>query len=264
MNKVLTIFSAAILFCSGTSNVYGEEVRLSVGLTVEPYVIRVGADDSKIKGFEVDIVREILLNKKLTAVFSHQPLKRSKISFQNKTVDAVMTVKDYYPEVKGAFISDEYITYHNFAVTLKSSGIKINNISDLKDKKLVAFQQARIALGKEFGKMADANTTYSEMADQRGQIGMFFYKRTDVIVLDRKIFDYHRKRLIGLPTKQDVVFHKLFPPSHFRIAFRRKAHRDAFNSGLKELKDSGRHKAIIDSYILPESKNKKTKTNDKK
>jgi polar amino acid transport system substrate-binding protein len=171
------------------------------------------------------------------------------ISFKQKLVDGVLTIKKHYPQVQGTFISDEYITYHNFAVSLKAQNLNINSIADLKDKKVISFQQARFAFGKEFELMAETNPGYKEIADQRNQIGMLFYKRTDVIVIDHRIFKYFRTRLKNIPTKQDVTFHKLFFPSFFRSAFREEKIRDVFNKGLKELRSSGRYEEIIRNYI---------------
>lgn len=97
--------------------------------------------------------------------------------------------------------------------------------------------------------MAETNPGYKEIADQKNQIGMFFLKRTDVIVLDHRIFKYFRTKLKNIPTEQDVTFHKLFAPSAYRSAFREKKIRDVFNRGLKDLRSSGRYEEIIRTYV---------------
>ncbi len=244
---VVSNFILFFLICP--SLVLANSIKLSVGLTVAPYVIKAKQPDEKDSGFEVDIVRESLAFGSYSVRFIHQPLERTKISFKLKSVDGVLSIQKHYPEIQGAFVSDEYITYHNFAVSLTARNLKINSIADLKNKRIIAFQQATYAFGKEFQLMAENNSGYSEIADQNHQIGMFFLERTDVIVLDHRIFNYIQSRLKNIPTGQRVTFHKLFEPSIFRIAFREKKIRDSFNQGLRKLRSSGRYDEIILGYM---------------
>ncbi len=249
MKSVGIISSFLLFFTLAPSLVLSAQVKLSVGLMVAPYVIKAPSARDRDSGFEIDIVREAFALGGYKVQFIHQPLERTKISFKQKLVDGVLTIKEHYPQVQGAFMSDEYITYHNFAVSLASANLKIDSIADLKDKKIISFQQARFAFGKKFELMADKNPGYKEIADQKNQIGMFFLKRTDVIILDHRIFKYIKSRLENIPTEQEVTFHRLFDPSVFRVAFREKTTRDIFNQGLKTLKSSGRYEEIIQSYM---------------
>lgn len=223
-------------------------LQLSVGLTVSPYVVTPQNPNEKISGFEVDIVRESLGQKGYEVQFILQPLKRTKLSFKEKKVDGVLTVKKHYPQVKGAFFSHDYITYHNFALTLACNNFKINSVKDLAEKEIIAFQQAKFALGKEFQAMVTENPGYKEIASQKSQIGMFYHKRTEVIIIDDCIFKYYKIKLKNIPTHRAVTFHDIFKPSSYKIAFREKGIRNAFNEGLKELKNSGRYLHIIQSY----------------
>jgi len=225
------------------------QVKLSVGLTVAPYVIKAEKPNEKDSGFEVDIVRETFAIGGYEVQFIHQPLERTKMSFKQKLVDGVLTIKKHYPQIQGSFVSDEYITYHNVAVSLLSQNLRINSIADLENRKIISFQQAKFAFGKEFQLMAEKNQGYKEIADQKNQIGMLFLKRADVIVLDYRIFKYIRSRLKNIPTEQEVIFHRIFPPSVFRIAFREKKNRDVFNQGLKKIRSSGRYEEIMRAYI---------------
>lgn len=218
-------------------------LTIAAGLTVEPYIF-----PEKDKGFEIDIIREILNSEGYRVNFLYQPLQRTKISFRQNCVDGVMTIKKHYPEIKGAFLSNFYIEYQNFAYSLGSKNLKINSIDDLADKRVIAFQQARLAFGRKFMLMTKNNRKYLEMANQKNQITMLFLNRTDVIILDDKIFKYYRKNIKNIPPDSRVKKHRLFPPSRFRMAFRKKSVRDAFNRGLKKLKRTGRYRAIINSY----------------
>jgi polar amino acid transport system substrate-binding protein len=232
----------------------GSDVPITVaaGLTVEPYVIE--TDNG---GFEVDIVRAAFQEQGFQVRFLYQPLLRSKISFEQGTVDGVMTVKDHYPEVRNAFVSDEYITYHNVAISLSSRGLVIASVADLAGKPVDAFQQARLGLGPDFRAMADGNPQYHEMANQRHQIAKLFAGRTDIIILDQRIFKYCLNTLTrssdrfirSLPVSDPVTVHNLFEPSHYRMAFRTKEMRDAFNAGLATIRADGRYDRIIATYF---------------
>lgn len=234
----------------------GKTVVLSTAVMVSPYIFH-----TTNSGFELDIVREAFKLEGYEVKFVFLPLLRSKISFKKGGVDGVMTIKKHYPEVQGAYISHEYIAYHNYAVSLQSQNFKINSITDLENKKIDAFQQATLALGEEFKRMTTKNTRYNEIANQKNQIAKLFGKRSDVIILDRLIFHHYRRELKKHSTlaekisfDQPVVFHNLFAPSKFRIAFFRKTLRDSFNRGLLKLKQSGRYQKIIRAYEHESSK----------
>ncbi len=229
-----------------------DTIKIAAGLTVEPYII-----ESKDAGLEADIVREIFTLEGYKTQFVYQPLQRTKVSFKNGTVDGVMTIKMNYPEIQNTFISEEYITYYNFAVTLQSKKFQIGSIADLKNKKIDAFQQAKFALGRNFQIMAENNPDYQEIANQRNQIAKLFGNRSEVIIIDKLIFKYHHQQLKSfsdeltknVPLDEPVIFHNLFEPSRYRMAFKTKKLMDSFNKGLKKLQASGRYQQIIASYL---------------
>lgn len=232
--------------------VFGNTINLAAGITVEPYIIE--AEDS---GFEIDIVREIFALEDVVVRFVYQPLQRTKASFKNGTVDGVMTIKANYPEIQNSFLSEEYISYHNIAITLQSRNLNITTTSDLKEKKVDAFKQAKIALGEEFELMAENNPEYHEMSNQKDQIAKLFAGHNDVIVLDNRIYSYHYEKHEESPDsplnftshEDPVTFHNLFEPSRYRLAFKTEKMRDVFNRGLNKLQESGRYVQIIESYV---------------
>jgi polar amino acid transport system substrate-binding protein len=232
-----------VLFSFFSIQAVDKTVKIAAGLSVEPYIFK-----STNSGIELDIVREALALEGYKTKFIFQPLKRTKSSFRNNIVDAVLTVKQHYPEVKGAFFSEPYITYHNFIVSLRSKNLKIDSISDLKGKSIVAFQQASLAFGREFQTVVDNNRRYRELANQLSQVSMLFAGRADAIVIDRRIFNHICKENFESSKQNSVTFHRLFEPSHFRLAFKEKMNRDIFNSGLKKLKATGRYEKIVKSY----------------
>ncbi len=219
---------------------FSEPLRMAAGLSVEPYI-----NEETNSGVELDIVRGALAVKGYEVSFVYQPLKRTKVSYKNGTVDGVLTIKPNYPEVKGAFLSDHYISYQNVAITLKSKRIQIKNVFDLQNKRVVAFQQATEALGKDFVSMAGKNPYYREHHNQASQVKLLFSSRTEVIILDYNIFQYYKKRLKDISKNSTVEIHHIFRKSDFSVAFREQKIRDIFNQGLQIFKKSAEYHELI-------------------
>lgn len=177
------------------------------------------------------------------------PFARVKRELKNREVDGALTIT---PDsgIK-AFYSDNHIVCRNVAISLKKNRFNIRGIQDLKDKSVLAFQDATLYLGKDFASMAKQNPNYREIAKQQLQINLIYSNRVDVIVLDKNIFYYHRKQNDMVDTSQPVDIWAIFPPSPFSVAFVDKKVRDDFNEGLKQLRESGRYDQIVNKYITP-------------
>ena len=151
-----------------------------------------------------------------------------------------------------AHYSDISIEYHNFAIGLAQRELQINKVEDLKGKSLIAFQKADTYLGAPFAAAVKGNPNYIEIANQENQVHMLLLGRTDLAVMDRSIFMYYRNKLIKegkIAPEVDYRLYDLFEPSRYRAAFYDEAVRDAFNSGLRRLRDSGEYEAIYTKYI---------------
>ena len=150
-----------------------------------------------------------------------------------------------------AFYSDEHLVCENVVVSLKKNGFTIRSVNDLKDKSVLAFQDATLYLGKDFASMADHNPAYKEIAKQELQINLLYSNRVNTIVLDKNIFYYHRKHNNRVDTSQPIEIWQIFPPTPFRVAFVDETVRNDFNEGLKQLRESGRYNAIVKKYVSP-------------
>ena len=92
--------------------------------------------------------------------------------------------------------------------------------------------------------MAENNPDYQEIANQRNQIAKLFGNRSEVIIIDKLIFKYHHQQpksfsdelTKNVPLDEPVIFHNLFEPSRYRMAFKTKKLMDSFNKGLKNFK----------------------------
>ena len=232
------------LACQKSTNVPTRTVRIAIGDSLSPYVI---AKDKS--GFEYEIVKEAFLN--AGYVISPVFVEYAQVPYMllDGKVDAAMTQKIGAARISNA--SDVYITYHDYAITKKSRNLKIRSVDDLKNLRISAFQNADNVLGPEFKAVAKDNPKYSEVAEQYQQNIQLYKGMVDVVISDKKIFDYYAKQPIvtAFGDKDTaVVYHDIFPPTPYRITFRQSNVRDAFNKGLRELKNSGRYQQIIDSY----------------
>ena len=73
----------------------------------------------------------------------------------------------------------------------------------------------------------------------------------DVIIIDKTIFLWHRKRLSEqFNIQQELVFHDIFDEAtHFKVNFKEEAIRNDFNKALAQLRESGEYQVIVDQYL---------------
>lgn len=234
--SLITTFKHSLVFADS------KELTLAIGLALPPYNI-----SETNTGMEFDIVKEALKIKGYTMTPKYVPLARVKKEFLNRHVDGGLP----FTANSGidAFYSDVHIVYENVVVNLTKKHFIIEEIQDLKDKSIVAFQDATIYLGEDFAAMAKANPKYKEIPNQEFQINVLYMDRVDTIVIDKNIFYYYRKCNTTVDITQPIVIHEIFAPSPYRVAFVDKKVRDDFNEGLQQLRSSGRYDEIVKEYI---------------
>jgi len=220
-----------------------KKLTFAVGLALAPYNI-----PEKNCGIELDIVRESLAMKGYRIKTKYVPFARRIREIAQGEVDGVLTVNENSD--LDVYLSDQHIVCENVAVSLKKNNFRIGKISDLKDKGILTFQNARKYLGKEFVAAAEASPDYREISRQELQINLLYGDRVDVIVLDKRIFYYHKKNNKMVDTTQPIDMFYIFEKVPFRVGFVEKKVRDDFDEGLKKLRESGRYDEIINKYIL--------------
>ena len=117
-----------------------EELVIAFTLDTPPYV----TDQAK-SGISVDVVREALKRKGHTYRVEQMPYGQLADAVA-RGVDAAATVI----KTDGTYYSENYITFKNVAITKQTSGIQIHTIADLKDRSIVAWQNAYQDLGPSF------------------------------------------------------------------------------------------------------------------
>jgi polar amino acid transport system substrate-binding protein len=228
-----------LVFCL-SATVHSREVTLVAGLSLPPYIIQ-----ESNSGMEYEIIKEVLAKNNDTLVLKYVPFVRIAVDY--KKHDGAVTINES-SGVTGNY-SDVVITYKNYAISLKDKNIQINGMSDLSDKRIIAFQNATKYLGSEFNAAVSTNPGYKEQGKQILQVKMLYSGRADAIVSDINIFKYYRKQVSDIDTSAPVSYHEIFPGTDYKVLFNDPALRDVFNKGLADLKKSGRYEAIKNSYV---------------
>ena len=242
MNVLLKFIPSIILLALSFGSV-AKEIKVAVGLALPPYVI-----SSENKGMELDIIKETLAMTGHTVKPVYLPFARVPWSLKEGKVDAAMTINES-SGIDGVFYSQSHITYQNVAVSLAKNKYTINDVAGLSNRSVLAFQSATLYLGDDFKNMASKNNRYKEEPRQDIQITMVYNGRTETVVMDKNIFKYYKAKETRADVSQGVNIHTIFPPSFYKVGFRSKALRDEFNTSLKKLIDSGKHKEIINRYV---------------
>lgn len=217
-------------------------LRIAVGWHKPPYVIQ-----NTQSGFELDLVRDIMLDIGYQVAFVHIPFGRTHEIHETTDIDVVMTMSDRV-ETPNIYLSKPYVTYQNVAVSLKSKDLKINKVEDLSEYSLVAFQNAHNLLGQQFHKMANSHQSYLEIPDQIRQLRLLYFKKTDVIVTDVNIFNHFKHQMENNNVYRETEIHTLFSPNPYRVGFNSEALRDEFDSALEFYLSSNRYQQLKDQY----------------
>lgn len=219
-----------------------KQITLAVGISKPPYVLE-GAKS----GIEIEWVSQILNSAGFSVKYIEIPTSRSIKMLEAGHVDGVMTVKKGLIESGKYFFSDEYISYKNFAITLKKQKLKVNLIADLAEYPVIAFKNAKNLLGKKYRKAVLESNNYREVAKQVIQNKMLSSGRTHVVIADKRIFSFYHKKL-GLNDLGSFTFHPIFPESRYRIVFANQMIRNDFNKALRSLQTTPTFSIIESKY----------------
>ena len=180
-----------------------------------------------------------------TPRYTYLPNKRVVKAFTLNQYDSAFSVP--HPEdASRIYYSHKIFDFNNIAVTLKSDNFKIASIGDLAGKRIAAFQNATQFLGYEFNQAIKKSTFYTEFNDQQEQLKLLIKKRADVIVLERRIFEYYFKKLnVGNVLEGKFDIHPIFPSSPRYMAFHSTKVRSEFNLAFSEVKQSEVYQKLL-------------------
>jgi polar amino acid transport system substrate-binding protein len=218
------------------------QVHIAIGLAKPPYIMGPAGP-----GIEYDIADKALEAGGYRMIAEALPQSRALALLRVGKLDGMLAVTE---GIGGKdFFSDVYLHYQNAAITLASRNIRLRTVEDLSKYSVAAFQNASLVLGEEFKAMALRHPDYKEHSQQLTQNKLLYTGRVDVVVGDRLVFRYLTRQLEApIDTSQEVIVHPLFPPSPRKAVFQDAAVRDAFNAGLKTIRQNGTYAAILKKY----------------
>lgn len=221
---------------------YAEPVLVGLGVHKPPYI-----DEVNRRGLEYDLIVAAFKAGGMEAQIAFYPQERMHALMANGQLGAIGTTNEQSGVV--AHYSSTYIIYHNYAISLASHHLEIHGIESLAAYSVAAFQRARKILGPRFEAMASANPRYVEVPLQITRNRLLYIGRIDVAIADRRIFDYFNQE-VGkqVDTRQEVVYHDIFPPTAYKMAFADRALRDRFDAGLAAIRKNGVYARIEGDY----------------
>jgi polar amino acid transport system substrate-binding protein len=239
--RLLAVVS--LFFCLGAVGAHAKEVKIGMG-NFEPYYIVEGET-----GIFTDLLKAVfkLLPGYEPKFLFGRPNKRMWHEFETDQIDAVSNLFDSV-KLDGCR-SDPVFRFHDVAVTKKSSGIKLEKVSDLADKRIISFQGANQFFGDEFASMTDF-PTYTEVGKPEIQSKMLYLERADVSIGDLLIFLRSVEKTQKPKMRPDAfVFHEIFPAVYSRMGFRDADLCKRFNIALKTIQESGEYEQIYNGYL---------------
>lgn len=219
----------------------GAPLRLAVGMAKPPYVEGNGS-----RGLEVDIVLAALREAGISVQVQQMPQARGLQSVLNGNVDAMISlVPNAAPSL---YFSRPIVQYRNRAITLASSHITLNYLSDLSHYRVASFQNATYLLGYGFSKAVESAPFYAEYADQETLNRLLFNKRADVVVGDEWVFHSYATQASQSGMKAELRTFELFDNEPRRVGFVSRSQRDAFDHALLLLQKRGEIERIHRYY----------------
>jgi len=225
----------------------GQTITMGTGISMPPYVI---AEANR--GIAVDIFRAAMEEEGVKVEVDYNDNATLLDAFNDKALDVIFVAnRETAPDTY--FSDSPLVVFHNFAIALEQTDVKLEQIRDLRYYRIGAFRLASRLLPAPYGASADQSPDYREYSQQLEQVRGLFNKDREVLVMDQTIFRYYLSQLrrqnpgSGL-YRQSYKYYDLFPKSRYFAVFHNEEYRDAFNRGMEKIRKSGRYERILRAY----------------
>ena len=232
-----TLSALALFLLGAAAAAQPRELTLLAGDSIAPYAI-----STEDRGLELDLIRAALATQGLKVRFQFVPLRR--VSSDVEVMGADGATRRVGVALAGGQMTLPYVAYQTCALVADAEAAP-RNLTGLQRLRVLAFQGAALELGAEYAAMAQRNPRYSEINNQRNQIKLLQLGRTDVVVADRLIAQWHWQQL-GNPSALHCSLPLASAP--YAAYFRQAAHAQAFNAGLQRIKADGEYARILARY----------------
>lgn len=217
-----------------------DSISFSTSNSIAPYFF---TDENA--GVQYDLLKTALNSENIDIKeIVHAPNLRAQRLVKTNKIDCMINAPD---NVEGLFYTQSLLEYQNSVFYLSRNNLQIEQFNDLSALSILGFQNSKQYLGDEFKDIANANPHYSEITNQKSQVVMLFNGYVEVIVLERRIFEYYRHLLKSkLDTSIPVTEVVLFDPAQRKIACHDQIIANRVDSAITTLKQSYRYQEILD------------------
>lgn len=244
IGRVSTVI--VLMFCAAA---HAREVHI-VAPTIPPHF------DEQGKGRIGDVVRATLTRCGHEMHFTMVPFGRHWKEYQDSaSFDGLATAEA--DQTFPGFSTLPFMHLQDGATVMAKRGLQaITSVSELKDRHVVAFPNARQILGIE----ADTGTfaSYAERSNRFDQLRPLFADRVDAILADGLITAHFIGVLTagaragqepGIDPSRQFVFRKIFQSGPQRLFFRDQALTSDFDHCFKQLLNEGEVARIVQPYL---------------
>jgi polar amino acid transport system substrate-binding protein len=249
--NLLVLVSTWLLLPLGITKANSTELKVAFVGNRPPYCFN---KDDIDQGIEIDLLKRILGDAGYKIKITLLPKIRLTKAVRDKEVDAAATVQNGIDN--SLFFSDVYLEFQNLVISKTSSAFELTHIDDLKQHSFVIWQDGWRNLGQEFENQyrpdsaGNFKKNYYQAHNQLSQNKMFWANRVQLIIVDKTIFEHHKKILANeFNTAIGITYHDLFKiKTPYSVVFNDPVLLNKFNSGLRKLRASGDYQKIIDRY----------------
>ncbi|WP_333609271.1 substrate-binding periplasmic protein [Arsukibacterium sp.] len=232
-----TILLLMFIFCGQLS---AEQKTLSVAVNIGP-PWAFFQEGTGVTGIDVEIIRHIFKEMGYHTEFHLLGYSRLIKEFNEGKYDVASPAA--FASEQG-HLTDKYLPFHDVAVSLDTHQHNINDIADLKGKKVIAYQFASSVLGEAFAKVVkDAN--YLEVAERELQLTLLVNDRTDVVIGERRLLSYILQQ--HYPNHK-LTIHPIFTIQAYGAIVKDPLLQQQFNKELARLKASGMYEQILSQW----------------
>ncbi|KKO45459.1 polar amino acid ABC transporter [Arsukibacterium ikkense] len=199
-------------------------------------------DETKgVTGIDVEIIRHIFNSLGYKTEFHLLGYNRLIKEFNEGKYDVASPAA--FPPEHG-YLTVSYLPFQDVAVSIKYNNLTLEHISDLKGKKIIAYQFASTVLGEEFAGIVK-NANYIEMAERELQLKLLVNNRADVVVGERRLLTYIIQQQFP---NQQLAIHPIFVTTAYGAIVKDPLLQQQFDQELAKLKTSGVYDKILSQW----------------
>ncbi len=216
----------------------------------EPYVI----NKKYLKGIEYDLI-DLIFSKSNISINS-AIISKNIDNFSIKDLDLDLDLKENDNSTNKinleSYYSDSLIDFKNIIVSKKVDNFSIKKIKDLKNKRILAFNNSYKIFGNTYYDLFNPlhrPNIYLEEDTYEKIIQSFLNNDVEIIILPINIFKWHLKQHSIYNIKDFDISYILPKTKSINFEFKNKQLRNLFNKNLSQIKKTGEYVNIFNKYI---------------